>query len=805
MRLPLDWLHEYCRPKLETAELARRLTIAGLKLERVERHGVGTPEAFVVGRVLEAAPHPDANRLSVCTVDVGAGEPAQIVCGAPNVAAGQTVAVARPGAVMPDGTKLGTAKLRGVESHGMILAEDELGIGPDHDGILVLAENGAGPAPGTPLADVLPIATEVLEFETFHNRPDTLGVYGLAREAHAVTGAPLAPPPWETDPGAAGEPAGIAIDVQCPDLCPRFTARVFDDVTVAPSPAWLKARLTAMGQRPINNVVDITNYVMLLTAQPLHAFDLDRIAGARLVVRRAADGEPVQTLDGQTRAMDSETVIICDDDGPTSIAGVMGGARSEVEADTRRVLMEVATWDGGNIHRTSTRLGLRSEASARFEKGLSAALPPQAQAVAAGLMLALCGATMRPGTIDAGGPPPDREAIRLRARRVEGVLGVAVPVERCAEVLRSVGCETAGAGSRDQFGVLPPEHRLDLVIEEDLIEEIARLAAIGELPATLPRNRPGARLTPAQRIARAAADALAGRGLHEIAGWSFTSPDMADRLRLAADDARRRTVAVKNPMSEDQSVMRTTLLASLLGAARHNAARGRPAVALFEQGAVYIDAGDDLPDQPRRLGALLTGPARPPSWREPEPPRADVFAAKGVLAGVLDTLRIAWTVEVGAQPFLHPGRAASVLIAGEPAGWLGELHPAVASDWDLGGAAAAFEVDFDAIVAAAPGLAAYEEETSFPAVRQDIAVVVAGDVAAARVLGVVRAAGGPLLAHAGVFDVYRGAQVGEGMVSLAIALEFRAGDRTLTDADAAAARAAIAAALRDELGGELRA
>ena len=804
MRLPLDWLHEYCRPELETAELARRLTIAGLELERVERHGVGTPEAFVVGRVLEAGPHPDADRLSVCTVDVGAGEPAQIVCGAPNVAAGQTVAVARLGAVMPDGTQLGTAKLRGVESRGMILAEDELGIGPDHDGILVLAENGDGPAPGTPLADVLPIATEVLEFETFHNRPDTLGVYGLARETHAVTGAALAPPPWETDPGAAGEPGGIGIDVQCPDLCPRFTARVFDDVTVAPSPPWLKARLTAMGQRPINNVVDITNYVMLLTAQPLHVFDLDRIAGARLVVRRAADGEQVHTLDGQTRAMDSETVIICDDDGPTSIAGVMGGARSEVEADTRSVLMEVATWDGGNIHRTSTRLGLRSEASARFEKGLSAALPPQAQAVAGGLMLALCGATLRPGTIDAGGPPPDREAIWLRARRVEGVLGVAVPVERCAEALRSVGCETAGAGRGDQFGVLPPEHRLDLVIEEDLIEEIARLVAIGELPATLPRNRPGSRLTPAQRIARAAADALTGRGLHEIAGWSFTSPDMPDRLRLAPDDARRRTVAVKNPMSEQESVMRTTLLASLLGAARHNAARGRPAVALFEQGAVYIDAGDGLPDQPRRLGALLTGPARPPSWREPDPPRADVFAAKGVLAGVLDTLRIAWTVEVGAQPFLHPGRAASVLIAGEPAGWLGELHPVVAGDWDLD-CAAAFEVDLDAIVAAAPGLAAYEEETSFPAVRQDIAVVVAGDVAAARVLDVVRVAGGPLLAHAGVFDVYRGAQVGEGMVSLAIALEFRAGDRTLTDADAAAARAAIAAALQDELGGELRA
>ncbi len=373
MRVPVPWLREYCDPDLDVEGIEERLTMTGTKVEAILRHGVGSSDGFVVGRVLEAEPHPDADRLKVCRVDLGGDAPLTIVCGAPNVAAGQTVAVARPGAVMPDGTKLGKAKLRGVVSEGMILAENELQIGPGGDGILVLDDltPDAEFAPGAHLADVLPIAMEVLELEITPNRPDCLGVYGVARELHAATGAPLAPAPWAQDPGSAGEVAQASVEVLCPDLCPRFTARVFEDVTIGPSPPWLKARLMAAGQRPINNVVDITNYVMLLTGQPLHAFDLDRVAGGRLTVRRAKEGEEVQTLDGQTRVLDGEMVLIEDADGPTSIAGVMGGARSEVEPSTRRVLLEAATWSGPNIHRTSWTLGLRSEASGRFEKGLA--------------------------------------------------------------------------------------------------------------------------------------------------------------------------------------------------------------------------------------------------------------------------------------------------------------------------------------------------------------------------------------------------------------------------------------------------
>jgi phenylalanyl-tRNA synthetase beta chain len=339
MRVPVFWLHDYCDPGIGLAELEHGLTMTGTKVEALHTHGVTALEHFFVGRVLSAERHPDADRLTVCIVDVGTGEERTIVCGAPNVAAGQIVAVAEPGAVMPDGTRLKRAKLRGVESDGMILAEDEVAIGPDHDGIMVLDD---GIAPGTPLADVLPIASDVLELEVTPNRPDCLAVYGVAREVHAATGAPLSPPPWASDPAGPGDAPGVTIEVQDPDLCPRFTARLYEDVEIGPSPEWLKARLTAAGMRPINNVVDITNFVMLASGQPMHAFDFDLVAGGRLVVRRALDGETLTTLDDVERTFTSDMCIICDDDGPTSIAGIMGGERSEVRPETTRVLMEAA-------------------------------------------------------------------------------------------------------------------------------------------------------------------------------------------------------------------------------------------------------------------------------------------------------------------------------------------------------------------------------------------------------------------------------------------------------------------------------
>src|SRR3954468_1167981 len=397
MKLPLHWLHQYVNPGLDAFQLAERLAMTGTEVDRVLTHGVSALDNFIVGRVLTAERHPDADRLSVCTVSIGEGDVAQIVCGAPNVAAGQTVAVAQPGAVMPDGTRLKRAKLRGVASEGMILAEDEVAIGTDHDGIMVLDDELE---PGTPLADVLPIATDVLELEITPNRPDCLSVYGMAREVHAAAGAPWADPPWTEDGGSDGDVPGVRIDVEAPDLCPRFTARLFEDVKIGPSPEWLKARLMASGQRPINNVVDITNYVMLLTGQPLHAFDWDLVAGGHLVIRRAREGERMTTLDDVERTLDPDVLIICDDEGPTSIAGIMGGQRSEVQPTTTRVLMEAANWDGPNLQRTSQRLGLCTEASGRFEKQLAPEITMDGQAMAAILMLELTGARLVDGTVD---------------------------------------------------------------------------------------------------------------------------------------------------------------------------------------------------------------------------------------------------------------------------------------------------------------------------------------------------------------------------------------------------------------------
>jgi phenylalanyl-tRNA synthetase beta chain len=542
---------------------------------------------------------------------------------------------------------------------------------------------------------------------------------------------------------------------------------------------------------------------MLLTGQPMHAFDLDRVAGAQLTVRRARDGETIETLDGQTRKLDSDMVLIADADGPTSIAGMMGGARSEVSETTTRVLMEAANWNGANIHRTSLKLGLRSEASGRFEKQLQPEQAMDAEVLATQLMIEVCGATVVPGTIDVGGPGPLPATIRLRDARVSGLLGVEVPRQRSREILEAL--EFATADAPDGLDVTVPAFRRgDVTREADLIEEVARLGVLETLPATLPTRRGASgRLTDRQRLRRQSADALTAQGVHEIVGWSFEGPELADRLRIAD----RPAVALVNPMSAEQSRLRTTLLGSLLEVAQRNRARGIGMLRLFEAGAVYLPAGDQAPDEPHHAAVLLSGPVRPTTWRDGGPPPADFFAAKGALAGMLDTVRVPWNVEAGEEiePFLHPGRAARILLDGVPAGWLGEIHPRVAAQWDLDdGPVAAFELDLD-VVAEKTSIAQYRDLTSFPEVREDLAVIVAERVSAAEVLAVARRAGGSLLTGADVFDVYRDAErIGAGNVSLALRLHFRAPDRTLTDEEVAARRRKIAAALAEQLQGRVR-
>jgi phenylalanyl-tRNA synthetase beta chain len=801
MRVPVEWLHDYCAPHMDAYTLAERLALSGTEVERVEHHGVGGLENFVIGKVLERYKHPNADRLSVCMVDLGGSTPAQIVCGAPNVAAGQIVGVAKPGAVMPNGTVLGRAKLRGVDSAGMILAEDEVSLGVEHNGIMVLDPELA---PGTPLAEVLPIATDVLLLEITPNRPDCLGIYGVAREVAACTGAQLRPAPWEQDLGSVGELDGIEIvNLAGDDLCPRFTARIFEHVDVRPSPYWLKGRLMAAGQRPISNVVDITNYVMLLTGQPMHAFDYEKVVGRKLTIRRARNGEQVDTLDDQTRTLDSEMVLIEDGEGPTSIAGVMGGARSEVDSGTASVLTEVATWNGANIHRTSLALGLRSEASSRYEKQLQVEQTGWAQAMATKLMVELAGAGVRNGTLVVGSESPAPLTIRLRERRMNGLLGLEIELGRARQLLEQLGFTVSDA--RDGLDVTVPSfRRADVTREADLIEEVARLNGVDKLPATLPARRIGVgALTPQQRLARRAADAATAEGLYEVVGWSFTSAETAQRLGLP-DSVSGSVVKIANPLSAEQAQLRTTLIGSLLDIARYNHARGLSRLRLFETGAVYHSRGDDeLPREPQHLGALVSGTTREPTWREPEPPPVDFFTVKGVLGGIFRAIGVRWELAAGSEPFLHPGRTARVISDGHEIGWLGEVHPKIAERWGLEQTVAAFEIDLGAIEPT--GIRLYHELPSFPEVREDVAVLVGDGVGAADVVRVVLDAGRPLAVGAEVFDVYRDAErLGEGKVSLAVRVSYQAADRTLTDAEVARQREFIVGALKKELGGIIR-
>jgi phenylalanyl-tRNA synthetase beta chain len=819
MRAPSSWLRAYCDPQLSVDELADELAMHSIEVERITHAGAPDPEGFVVGKVLSVEQHPDADRLSVCEVDAGEGG-RTIVCGAPNVAAGQTVPVALPGAVMPDGTKLGKAKLRGVESNGMILSEAELEIGDDAAGIAVL--EGDGLAPGTPLGEVIPVSDPVIELEPTSNRVDCFGVYGVAREIHAITGAELAAAPWDEDAEAAGEgdvSDYASVTVEAPELCPRFTARVFTDVQIGPSPLWLKARLIGAGMRPINNVVDITNYVMLMTAQPLHAFDLDKVPDGALIVRTAERGEKMTTLDGVERTFDDYAVLVCDRDGPSGIAGIMGGEVSEVSETTTRVLLEVATWNGVNILRTSRKLGLRTDASNRFEKQLHPELALRAQRIASALMVELCGAKLVPGTIDETGEIPEPHRLGLRHERVGRLLGMEIDPDQCAEYLERLDFEVSRDG--DDLEATVPFHRhYEVTREVDLIEEVGRIHGYAKnLPSTLPSTSGQAGgLTREQRLRRRAEDAMRDLGFDAVVDLSLTDPGLPGRLRIPDGDVRAEPIRVSNPLSTEHSVERTALIGSLLDAASYNRAHGAERIALFESGRAYLREGSSPHEgvlagkfvgerpapafEPWRIASVATGDLRPGGWRG-DPVGAGFYSLKGALEALATQLGVAIDVVPGDQPFLHPGRSGSVLVEGEDAGWIGELHPLVCRQWDLE-TAAGFEVDLAPLVAASPvGDETYEDVISYPAVHQDVAVVVDDGVPAAEVRSAVLEGGGELLRSAEVFDLYRGEQPGEGKKSLALRLTFRAADRTLTDEEVAERRDAIEAAV-EKIGGSLR-
>jgi phenylalanyl-tRNA synthetase beta chain len=760
MKVPLSWLREYVTVEAPTSELADRLSISSAEVKGIELRGVpdqdGNLGLYRVGRVLEAAKHPNADRLQLCSVDVGEGEPRQIVCGAWNFGAGATVAVALPGAVLPGGDKLERAKLRGILSDGMILSERELELGPDHTGILVLADGD----PGAPLSDVLPLSDEVLEVEPTGNRPDLLAVYGIAREVAAIFGSELAPPPGK-DPVRSGDEA-VEVTIEDLEGCPRYIGRLFREVEVAPSPPWLRARLSAAGMRPISNVVDVTNYVMLALGNPLHAFDHTTLAEGRIVVRRARPGERLRTLDGVDRELDPSDLMIADAERSVALAGIMGGEETEVTDETATVLLEAANFEPYGLLRSSERLKLRTEGSNRWEKGVDPHLAPQAAALATELIVDLAGAKWV-GDTDARGTLPERPRIEVRADRASEVVGIELPEDEQEKWLTRIGFDVD-----DGTVVVPTWRSRDVTREIDVVEEVARFR-LDDVPFTLPlsRNATG-RLTRAQRLRRVVEEALLGAGFSE----AYT-PTL---VPAGTDDG---ALALPEPMTEEQALLRRTLLPSLVEAAERNVAAGNEGIALFEIARVFLPA-DKLPEERERLAGIVEG---------------GFAQAKGAVETVYEAIRAEPRFERAAERFLHPGKAART-----KEGWVGELHPSL-----LEGVWGAFELDFESLVEAAADAPQYEDVVTYPPVKQDLAFSVVEEVAAGDLVGAARAAAGPELREMTPFDVYRGEQVGSGRKSIAFRVEFRSPERTLTDEEAAGLRTKIVDALRERFGAELRA
>jgi phenylalanyl-tRNA synthetase beta chain len=755
MKVPMTWLREYADPKATNEAIAARLSVSTCEVERLVRRGVADATPFVVGKVLSAEKHPNADRLQLTVVDVG-GRQQQIVCGAWNFGAGATVAVALPGATLPNGVTLERRELRGQMSEGMILAEDEVELGTDHDGIMLLADELEA---GTPLADVLPLADDVMEVETTPNRPDLLSVYGLAREVAALFDVPLAPWPG-VEPSRAGD-EHVAVDVEDFAGCPRYLARLFRDVAIGPSPVWLKARVIAAGMRPISNVVDVTNYVMLALGSPLHAFDHDTLNGGIVGVRRAHDGEEIRTLDGQLRKLDGRDLVIKDGERAIALAAIMGGEATEVKPDTTSVLLEAANFEPVTILHTSERLGLRTEGSNRWEKGVDPYLAEHAARLATQLIVETSGARWV-GETDAHAELPARPVVELRPARASELIGLDVAAGEQRAILGRLGFDVDG-----DTVTTPTWRARDVTREADLVEEVARFV-LDDVPFTLPARRDAiGRLNRVQRLRREIEDVLVGCGLSEAYTPSLVADDPApDALRL------------RFPMTSDQSVLRTTLLPSLVAVAERNRDVGNEGVALFEIARVYLPTGEQLPDEHWRIGGVLEGAY------------AD---AKGVVDTLYEALAIPLHVERGSNPLLHPGKTAKLA-----AGWIGEIHPAIASGW------AAFELDLAALAAELPGWILYEDVITFPSVLQDLAFVVDEDVPAAELIAAMREAG-PELRDVRVFDEYRGAQIGAGKRSLAFRVAFGSPERTLTDEDAAEIRARIVDALQRRFGAELRA
>ena len=787
MKITYNWIKEYIDFAWDHAELVDRLTMTGLERETVEDLG-SKYRGVVVGEVLECVKHPNADRLKVCKVDIGSAA-LTIVCGAPNAAAGKKVPVILPGHSLPDGTRIGESSIRGVESAGMICSEVELDLGSDASGIIELPP---GLETGKSFASQMGLDDVVIDFEVTPNRPDCLSVFGIAREVGALADAELKFPPHSVSETGPPISSSISIDIEDPQSCPRYVGRVLRNVRVGPSPPWLQRRLRAIGQRPINNVVDITNFVLMELGHPLHAFDLHKLEDSRIVVRRAHRDEELETLDGVRRDLDSEVLVVADGKRAVAVAGIMGGVNSEVTEETVDILLESAYFSAPRVRRAKSQLGVNTEASMRFERGADFAMPPLAIDRASHLISALCGCQVAPGRLDVCPAPLHRTRIRARVGRINQLLNTDLDPGTVCHILRRLGCEMEREG--EILTVVAPSFRPDLQREVDLVEEVGRIHGYELIvPSSTAGGPLGTAANPRHRLQSIIRHRLAGLGLDEVVSNPIIERKWLDLLEVDPDSV----VQLANPPAEDQGIMRPTLIPSLLDIARRNFNQRASTVAIFELGNCFARTREAL-----RLAALWSGRSTASSWQA-DHREVEIWDLKGLLESFLDFSPLSFVP--ADHPQFRRGQGAQVLIGDQPAGFLGTIAPALSTAFDIERPVYIFDLDFKTLARHwNPDGSTFRPLPKFPPVERDLAIVLDDGISGAEVVAQIRATAPQLIETVEPFDLYRGDQIAAGRKSLTFSIRLRSGEKTLKDEDADKVMEAILNRLRNAFGAELR-
>ena len=810
MQVSISWLKDYIDFEESAEMLAEKYTMAGIPVENVIRADEGM-EKVVTGKIAQLTAHPDSDHLQVCQMDVGTGELLQIVTGAPNVKEGQIVPVALVGAHLPNGQKISKGKLRGVASNGMLCSADELRLDLENlpeeqkTGIYILPEDTAV---GVPAKDVLGLDDVVLEFELTANRGDCFSVFGLVREAAVLTGnAPKWPEIKVREDDAAKAADMVKIGIDAPELCSRFSARVLKNVKLGPSPAWMQQRLAGAGIRSINNVVDVTNFVMVELGQPMHAYDYDEVAGHSLTARRAVAGENLHTLDDSSRLAKGDELVIADAEKAAGLAGIMGGLETEITEKTTTVVLEAASFNGASIRRTARACGLHSEASGRFERGVDVTKTVRALDRAAQLLQDMGACTVTQGVVDVYPVKKEEASVAFTAEQINQRLGTEIPADKMTAILASLGFGVQSQGGGYQVSV--PSWRNDVSCMEDLSEEVARIYGFENIPSSLPHGRVmQGRQSDVQNFTDKIKSVLTGLGMNEELSFSFTHPSMFDKLQIPADSPLRQAVPIMNPLTDEYPLVRTTLLSSIFENTVRNFSRKNEDIRLFEVAPVFYPKALPIAEQPRevlKLAGLIMGRRNALGWNQGKE-EVDFYDMKGIVEELLAQLSIAnYTVEAGEHHAMHPGKTALFKKGREVIAAVGEVHPAVAAAFGIPKKMFIFEMDVKTLMKYTAKGFHCELLPKYPAISRDLAMLVDTDIAAGEIEQTIVKNGGKFLREVTLFDVYTGKQIAEGKKSLAFAIKFQSGDRTLTDEEADASFRNILSAVESKFHAELRA